>query len=57
MVVFRQDLRIRGLRSTIRATVQKVKFFVNSGASFRIIIIIRFFGVTASQTNSDVCSE
>jgi hypothetical protein len=31
---FRRDLRIRGLRSTIGATVQKVKFSINSGASF-----------------------
>jgi hypothetical protein len=27
MITFRQDLRIRGLRSTIGATVQKVKFW------------------------------
>jgi hypothetical protein len=33
-VAFRRDLRIRGLRSIIRATVQKVKFLVNSRASF-----------------------
>jgi hypothetical protein len=33
-VAFQRDLRIHGLRSTIRATVQKVKFLVNSGASF-----------------------
>jgi hypothetical protein len=33
-VAFRRDLRIRGLRSTIGAMVQKVKFSVNSGVSF-----------------------
>jgi hypothetical protein len=33
-VAFRRDLHIRGLRSTIRVMVQKVKFLVNSGASF-----------------------
>jgi hypothetical protein len=44
MVTFLRDLRIHGLRSTIRATVQKVKFFVNSGASFY------FFGVTRLGT-------
>jgi hypothetical protein len=33
-VALRRDLRIRGLRSIIRLTVQKVKFSVNSGASF-----------------------
>jgi hypothetical protein len=33
-VAFQRDLRIRGLRSTIKATVQKLKIFVNSGASF-----------------------
>jgi hypothetical protein len=36
-VAFRRDLLIRGLRSTIRATVQKVKFLVNSGASLNQI--------------------
>jgi hypothetical protein len=41
-VTFQRDLRILGLRSTIRVTVQKVKFFVNSGACFY------FFGVTMS---------
>jgi hypothetical protein len=40
MVTFRWDLRIRGLRLTIRATVQKVKFFINSGASFYTIIFL-----------------
>jgi hypothetical protein len=33
-VAFRRDLHICGLRSTIQATIQKVKFFINSGASF-----------------------
>jgi hypothetical protein len=37
MTVFRRDLRIRGLRSTIGATYQKVKFSVNSGASLNQI--------------------
>jgi hypothetical protein len=36
MAAFRRDLRIRGLRSIIRATVQKVNFLVNSRASFHI---------------------
>jgi hypothetical protein len=45
-VAFRRDLRIRCLRSTIRATVQKVQFSVNSRASFF------FFGVTF---HSDIC--
>jgi hypothetical protein len=33
-VALRRDLRIRGLRSTTRATAQNVKFSINSGASF-----------------------
>jgi hypothetical protein len=40
MVVFRRYLRIHGLRSTIRAMVQKVKFLVNSGASFYIFLAL-----------------
>jgi hypothetical protein len=39
MVTFRRDLRIRGLRSIIRATVQKVKFFINSAAYFYYIFL------------------
>jgi hypothetical protein len=39
-IAFRWDLHICGLRSTIRATVQKVKFLINSGASFYIYIYI-----------------
>jgi hypothetical protein len=45
-VAFQRDLHIRGLRSTIRATVQKVKFLINSGASFYI-----FFCVTICHFN------
>jgi hypothetical protein len=36
-VVFRRDLRTRGLRSTIGAMDQKVKILVNSGASLNQI--------------------
>jgi hypothetical protein len=46
MLMIRRDLRIHGLRSTIGATVQKVKFPVNSGASFY------FFCVTTDVTMS-----
>jgi hypothetical protein len=36
-VAFQRDLCIRGLRSTIRATDAKVKFWVNSEASLNQI--------------------
>jgi hypothetical protein len=39
-VTFRRHLRIRGLRSTIWATIRKVKFLVISGASFYIYFFV-----------------
>jgi hypothetical protein len=43
MVAFQRDLRIRSLRSTIGATVQKVKFSVNSGASFFFLLLHQLY--------------
>jgi hypothetical protein len=45
MVTFRRDLRIRGLRSTIGATVQKVKFWSTLEPLSNI-----FFGVTVGSS-------
>jgi hypothetical protein len=41
-VVFQRDLRIRGLRSTIGATVQKVKFWLTLEPLFLIYIFLYY---------------
>jgi hypothetical protein len=46
MIVFRRDLRIRGLRSTIRATDQKLNFWSTPEVSLNQL---NFFGVTLHQ--------
>jgi hypothetical protein len=50
MVTFRQDLRIRGLRSTIQATVQKVKCWSTPKPLSILFFFFLFFGVTINQS-------